>query len=113
MHWITKTFPRDGSYSADQDLLGKLQMQLAAQGGDSYRHVTMAARSDDLKEDVYIGLPRKEFASLFQGYIPLAGALPEMTTLLLGEESVWPQHLTVREPGEEWHRIQTSVRRGS
>jgi hypothetical protein len=99
MHWITKTFPHDGSYSADQDLLGKLQMRLAAQGGDAYRHVTMAARSEDLTDDVYIGLPRKEFAVLFQGYLPVTVALPEMTTLLLGEDSVWPQHLTVREPG--------------
>lgn len=94
--WIAKQFPFGAEWASDQDAFAALQMVVAAQGGDDYRKMVMALSSDNVTDTVFIGMPRSDLTSAFPDYLPVAGELPPMTTVLLGDQTEFHKHFDVR-----------------
>ena len=63
MIWIAKNFEKFAKWSADQDMVGRLQMAVAATDPDYSKVLMVLVDHGDGKETVYIGLPSSELAA--------------------------------------------------
>lgn len=97
MFWITKSFEYGAAWSADQDIFVALQMIVAAEGSHNYRKMIMAISSDDETDTVYIGGPRQNLTAAFPDYKLVTGALPVMTSILVADQSEWPNHISIKD----------------
>lgn len=92
MIWIAKRFDKYANWAADQDTVGKLQMAVAASGGE-YSKVLMAlVPQDENTETVYIGLPSLELSTPFVGYEIITLPGKPVASLLLGDQNEFEKH---------------------